>query len=214
MTNSSSSGGIPPADPAGFWNDRYQAADYIFGIEPNAWLRRHAGLWQPGQHVLCVADGEGRNSVWLARQGLKVDAFDLSDVGVAKARRLAQEAGVSVRYNISDCDSHAWPEDTYDGVVAIFVQFADPPTRQRLFSNMIASLKQGGILILQGYTPRQLDYKTGGPSQVANLYTDEMLRAAFAQIEIVELREYEDELAEGTAHRCRSALVGLVARKR
>jgi SAM-dependent methyltransferase len=205
---------MPPADAATFWNGRYQEPEYIFGTEPNAYLRRNAGLWQPGQHVLCVADGEGRNSVWLARQGLKVDAFDISDVGVSKAKRLAQEAGVSVRVEVSDCDQYPWPVGAYDGVAAIFVQFADPAMRQRLFTNIVNSLKPGGVLILQGYTPRQLEYKTGGPSQVANLYTEDILRGAFPQMEIIELLDYEDELAEGVHHRGRSALIGVVARKR
>lgn len=203
----------PPAEAAATWNERFRQEEYIFGTEPNAWLRRHAGLWTPDQRVLCVADGEGRNSVWLARQGLRVDAFDISEVGVAKARKLAAQAGVSVNYAVADCDSLRWPEQVYDGVAAIFVQFADPAMRERLFANMMACLKPGGILILQGYTPRQLDYQTGGPPQLSHLYTQEMLRAAFAQAEIIELREYEDELAEGARHRGRSALIGLVARK-
>lgn len=202
-----------PGDAAATWNERFREDEYIFGTDPNAWLRRHAGLWKPGQRVLCVADGEGRNSAWLARQGLAVDAFDISDVGVGKARKLAAQSGVSVNYAVADCDSLQWPEQVYDGVAAIFVQFADPAMRERLFKNMMGCLKLGGILILQGYTPRQLDYKTGGPPQLSHLYTQDMLRAAFAEAEILELCEYEDELDEGARHRGRSALVGLVARK-
>ncbi|GAB3537810.1 class I SAM-dependent methyltransferase [Noviherbaspirillum agri] len=205
---------LSPEEALALWNGRYQESEYIFGTEPNAYLRSHAGLWQPGQRVLCVADGEGRNSVFLAQQGLAVDAFDLSDVGVAKAKKLAEQSGVAVRYEIADCERYAWPAATYDGVVAIFVQFADPEVRARLFANMVASLKPGGILLLQGYTPQQLVYKTGGPSAVENLYTEDMLRAAFPQMDILELRAYEDDLAEGNHHRGRSALIGLVARKR
>ena len=201
------------ADATATWNSRFQESAYLFGAEPNAYLRRHAGLWQPGQRVLSVADGEGRNSVWLARQGMNVDAFDISEVGVSKARKLAEAAGVSVGFDVSDCDRWWWPMESYDGVAAIFVQFADPPMRQRLFTKMIDCLKPGGILVLQGYTPQQLSYKTGGPSQLSHLYTEAMLRDAFAGMEIVELLEYEDDLSEGTHHCGRSALVGLVARK-
>lgn len=208
-----SGGDASMASSAEMWNGRYQQSDYLFGTEPNAYLRRHAGLWHPGQSVLCVADGEGRNSVWLARQGLNVDAFDISDVGVGKAKKLAQAAGVSVGFTISDCDQYAWPVAAYDGIAAIFVQFADPPMRERLFANMVKSLKPGGILILQGYTPQQLNYKTGGPPQVSHLYTKEMLRDAFSGLRIIELLEYEDDLAEGNHHLGRSALMGLVARK-
>ena len=164
--------------------------------------------------MLCVADGEGRNSVWLARQGWVVDAFDIAEVGVAKARRLAADAGVVVNYAVADGDAFAWPEAVYDGVAAIFIQFADPALRQRLFARMVRSLKPGGALVLQGYTPRQLVYRTGGPPHASHLYTAEMLRHAFADLDIVELREYEAEVAEGNGHLGRSALVGLVARRR
>ena len=142
-----------------------------------------------------------------------MDAFDISEVGVGKARRLAESSGVAVDYRVSDCDSWSWPDATYDGIAAIFVQFADPPMRGRLFANMIRALKSGGVLILQGYTPKQLDYRTGGPPLAAHLYTAELLRDAFASLEIVELREYEADLAEGSQHRGRSALIGLVARR-
>jgi hypothetical protein len=114
---------------------------------------------------------------------------------------------------VCDCDGWPWPTETYDGVAAIFVQFADPSMRERLFANMIRSLKRGGILVLQGYTPEQLEYKTGGPSMLSHLYTEEMLRAAFTSTEILELRAYDADLTEGTRHRGRSALVGLVARR-
>ncbi|MFN4004060.1 MAG: class I SAM-dependent methyltransferase [Hylemonella sp.] len=201
-------------DAAQTWNQRFASDDYIFGTEPNAWLRAHAHCWQPGQRVLCVADGEGRNSVWLAQQGLVVDAFDIAERGVAKARRLAQQAGVQVHYSVADCDAYDYGEARYDGVAAIFVQFADPALRTRLFGHIERCLKPGGVLILQGYTPRQLEYKTGGPPRVEHLYTEAMLRDAFARMDILELREYEADLAEGSQHRGRSALIGLVARKR
>lgn len=204
----------PFADPAGNWNRRFEKEGYLFGTEPNTWLRDHAGQWLAGQRVLCVADGEGRNSVWLARQGLAVDAFDIAEIGVAKARRLAASAGVDVNFVVSDCDTYPWPPATYDGVAAIFVQFADPAMRERLFTNIVRCLKPGGRLVLQGYTPRQLEYKTGGPSVAEHLYTPALLREKFTDLDITELREYEAELSEGSGHHGRSALIGMVARRR
>jgi SAM-dependent methyltransferase len=204
----------PFSDPAHTWNQRFAAPGFLFGSEPNGWLREHAQVWSPGDHVLCVADGEGRNSVWLAQQGLRVDAFDIAATGVAKARELAAQRKVTVNFSVADCDGYPWPIAALDGVAAIFVQFADPDLRERLFARMVRALKSGGRLVLQGYTPRQLEYRTGGPPLLSHLYTEALLRDAFAELEIEILREYEADLAEGSGHLCRSALIGLVARRR
>jgi SAM-dependent methyltransferase len=204
----------PFDDPAGTWNRRFTDATYLFGDEPNEWLREQASVWSIGNRVLCVADGEGRNSVWLAGRGLVVDAFDIAEVAVAKARRLAAAHGVSVNFTVSDCDAYPWTQATFDGVAAIFVQFADPAMRKRLFDNIVRCLKPGGTLVLQGYTPKQLDYRTGGPPLASHLYTETLLREAFVDLEVLILREYEAELAEGNGHRGHSALIGMVARRR
>ena len=200
-------------DAAQTWDARFGGADFLFGTEPNAWLASHRALFAAGQSALAVADGEGRNSVWLAQQGLLVDAFDISPVGVAKAQELARHAGVEVNLRVSGCDAWEWQAEAYDVVAAIFVQFAAPQMRRRLFANLAATLKPGGHLIVQGYTPKQLDYKTGGPGLLENLYTADMMRAAFGALEIIDLREYEAVLAEGTQHVGPSALLGMVARK-
>ena len=201
------------ADPVATWNRRFAGEDYLFGTAPNEYLRDHGHALAAGGRVLCVADGEGRNSVWLARQGMPVDAFDIAEVGVAKARKLAADAGVSVNNAVADCDGWPWPVEAYDAVVAIFVQFADPAMRERLFAHMVEALKPGGLLVLQGYTPKQLEYKTGGPPILSHLYSADMLREAFAALEFIELKEYEADLTEGSQHAGRSALVGMLARK-
>ena len=203
----------PFADAATTWNQRFATEEYIFGSEPNVWLHEHGGIFQLGQRVLCMADGEGRNSVWLAQQGLQVDAYDIAEQGLAKARRLAQSKGVKVNYSLADCDSFDHGSERYDGAVVIFVQFADPAMRERQFANIRRCLKPGGVLILLGYTPKQLQYKTGGPGIESHLYTEALLRQAFAGWELLSLREYEAELKEGSRHAGPSALIGLVARK-
>jgi SAM-dependent methyltransferase len=195
------------------WNLRFSEPDYIFGTAPNRFLASKKDLLRKGARALCVADGEGRNSVWLAEQGLEVDAFDFSPPAVEKARRLAAERGVRVRHQVAGVDAWSWPQAAFDVAAAIFVQFAGPEMRARMFSRMAQALKPGGLLLLEGYTPKQLEYRTGGPSQVENLYTEALLREAFRDLEILDLREYEVELEEGWRHAGRSALIDLVARR-
>lgn len=205
--------GQPFDDPKSTWNRRFDSPDYVFGTQPNDWLKRKVQAFAAGGRILCVADGEGRNSVWLAAQGYQVDAFDISDRGVAKAKQLADNAGVHVNFTVAGCDEFVWPKDTYEGVAAIFIQFADPAMRSRIFSKMIDSLKPGGVLILQGYSPKQLEYKTGGPGVLSHLYTEELLKESLGQLKMVELTSYDAELNEGAGHRGRSALIGVVATK-
>jgi len=195
------------------WNQRYGEAEYIFGTAPNAFLAAQAALLKPGQRALCVADGEGRNSVWLAEQGLEVVAFDFSPVALGKARRLAASRGVRVRYELATVYDWPWPQAEFDVVAAIFLQFADPPMREFLFERMIATLKPGGLALVEGYTRAQLKYGTGGPKQVDQLYTEELLREAFGALDILQLTAYEAELDEGSRHRGMSAVIDLVARR-
>lgn len=203
----------PASKPAKVWNDIFDKPEYIFGTEPNDYLVGKNGYLQPGQKVLMVADGEGRNSVWAAGLGLDVDAFDLSEKAVEKAKKLAEEKGVSVQYSVSGVDEWEWSEEKYDAVVVIFVQFATPNMRTRLFANCVRTLKKGGLLILQGYTPKQLEYKTGGPPIPEHLYTEEMLRDYFGSLDILELESYDAFISEGPRHTGMSGLIGMVARK-
>jgi SAM-dependent methyltransferase len=206
-------------DHEAHWNARYRGAgdDYLFGIEPNHFLARRAHLFQDGHTALSVADGEGRNSVWLAEQGLEVTAVEISPVAVAKARKLAAGRSVAVNFMVADLLAPDWPpaalENAFDWVVGIFIQFASPGERLHQFAAMKRAARPGGRILLHGYTPRQLEYKTGGPSAVENLYTPKLLRAAFPDWTIEELVEYEEEIAEGSGHGGRSALIGMVARK-
>lgn len=197
------------------WTTRYKDAgeDYLFGTAPNRFLARQAHRLHPGWTALSVADGEGRNSVWLAEEGLAVTAVELSPVGLHKARRLAESRRVTVEFVQADLMAWDWPVAAFDVVAAIFVQFVAPAQRPAFFARMAGTLKPGGLLLLQGYTPKQVEYRTGGPSAVENLYTEELLREAFAGMEILELRAYEEHIEEGSGHKGHSALIDLVARR-
>ena len=195
------------------WNTRFAADDYVFGIEPNAFLAAQASRLRPGMTALCVADGEGRNSVWLARKGLVVTAFDFSTAGLAKARALAAKAGVRVDYRESDVARWDWTATQYDVVAAIFVQFASPPLRARMFAGIVAATKPGGLVLVQGYGPKQLEYATGGPKKLENLYTEDLLRRSFAALDILHLAAHDEVITEGAGHHGMSALIDMVARK-
>ena len=199
-------------NPLDTWNQRFAQNGYLFGEHPNQYLVQQAAHLRPGR-ALAVADGEGRNGVWLAEQGLAVDAFDFSPVALDKARALAQARGVQVNGVCSDWQGFDWQTEAWDNVVAIFVQFATPVERTQLFARMHAGLKPGGTLVIQGYGYDQLRYNTGGPGKREHLYDEALLLQAFAGYEVLDLRTYEADLAEGNGHHGRSALVGLTARK-
>ena len=201
-------------DAREFWDQRYSAPEYIFGTGPNLFLASQQHLFKPGDRVLDIACGEGRNSVWLASLGCDVLGMDVSPLALNKARQLAADRGVTVRWQEADVRSWQWQPDAFDAVVCIFIQFADPSQRARLFSGLQTTLKLGGKLVLQGYTPKQVEYKTGGPPLAAHMYTTAMLHDAFAGLDIVHLQEHEDVLSEGTKHVGRSALIDLVAYRR
>lgn len=195
------------------WDEKFAAEGYLFGEGPNAFLARQADRLKPYRNALAIADGEGRNGVWLAAQGLDVTSMDASSVGLAKAEALAARRGVTLTTQLVDIAVYDWPEGGFDVVVGIFFQFAPPDLRDAIFAGMIRALRPGGLLLLEGYTPRQLQFGTGGPKQLNQLYTADLLREKFAALEILELSEYEAELEEGTRHRGSSALVDLVATK-
>lgn len=195
------------------WDQRFNRPDYVFGTEPNAFLASCAPLLSPGTDALCVADGEGRNSVWLAAQGLSVSAFDASPVGVAKARKLADARGVPVDLHVARAEDWDWTPDRFDVVAAIFIQFAGPALRDLIFDGMKRTVKPGGLILIEGYRPEQIAYGTGGPGDVANLYTRDLLESAFSGFDILRLESHDNVIDEGPGHSGMSALIDLVARK-
>ena len=195
------------------WQRRYSTPDYLFGKAPNYFLASCKALLPKSGKALAVADGEARNGVWLAEQGLDVVSIDFSPSAQKKARALAAERGVAVDFR--QVDVHAWdyPQAGFDVVVEIFTQFSSPAERALKWAGMRRALKSGGLLIVHGYTPKQLDYGTGGPKELANLYTRPMLEKAFGDFREVKFVEEEREIHEGTSHGGMSAMIGLTARK-
>ena len=195
-----------------FWNTRYAQPGYAYGTEPNAFLVSRKDYLRAGMKALAVADGEGRNGVWLAQQGLEVLSVDASGVGLQKARELATDRGVKIRTEQVDLTTWQWPEAAFDVIAAIFIHFP-PEVRARMHRMMFKALRPGGILILEAFTPEQLQYKSGGPPVFEMLYTAEMLRVDFAGGEVIELEESIADLAEGKYHRGPAAVVRLVLRR-
>ncbi|HEX2537864.1 MAG TPA: class I SAM-dependent methyltransferase [Pseudolabrys sp.] len=195
------------------WQERYATDEYRFGTAPNVFLASQAKLLPKSGKALAVADGEGRNGVFLAEHGLDVLSLDFSPNAQAKARKLAAARGVTISVEQADVINWSYPPDAFDVVAAIFFQFAAPPDRDRIFAGIKRTLKRGGLLLLEGYGPKQLEYKTGGPGILENLYTLEILEAAFGDFALLDIREYDAELHEGAGHGGMSALVDLVAVK-
>lgn len=195
------------------WEKRFSAADYVFGKAPNAFLATQAHRLRPGQTALAVADGEGRNGVWLAEQGLDVLAIDQSSAALGKARALAKERGVKLRTELADITTWPWPTAAFDVIAAIFIQVLFPAERPAFFANVKRALKPGGLLLMQGYREEQLKYRTGGPPDIERLYSRTLLQEAFGDMAQVDIREHDSAISEGNAHVGMSALIDLVARK-
>lgn len=211
-------------DAAQRWDKRYREANgFLFGTEPNGWLAsqarwldlRAASCLALGRkpRVLAVADGEGRNGVWLARRGWQVVSFDFSAVAVEKARAFAAREAVEVDTQRADLDAWAWEPAQWDAVVAIFFQFAAPALRDRVLPAMLESLKPGGLLIIEGYGPRQMEYRTGGPGVLENLYTSQLLQEHFRGLDVLAWRDADADVNEGSGHHGKSHLISAVVRK-
>jgi len=199
-------------NPKARWSQRFATEDYIFGLQANAYLRAQIGHLTPGR-TLAIADGEGRNGVWLAEQGHRVESFDFIEAAVTKAQKLAAERGVSLQAVCCDWESFDWRPACYDNVVGIFFQFLGPQERARMFEKIHQTLKPGGTLLLQGYSTAQLKYNTGGPGKLDHLYDEALLLQSFPGYTVLDLQTYEAEIHEGQAHAGMSGLVGYVARK-
>lgn len=195
------------------WDERFAGDDYAYGKEPNDFLRAAAPkLPEPPAKILSLAEGEGRNAVFLAGLGHQVTAVDSSSVGLAKAERLAKERGVTLTTVEADLADYPIEPGAWDAVVSIFCHLP-PPLRRQVHRAVVQGLRPGGVVVLEGYIPRQLEFRTGGPPVLELLYSAEILREDFEGLEFLSLEELERDVVEGRLHTGRAAVVQLLARK-
>lgn len=201
----------PSSYGADFWDSRYGTADFVFGTEPNDFLRSIAAQIPSGP-VLCLAEGEGRNAVFLAGRGHAVTAVDQSAIGLAKAQALAAARGVTLTTAVADLSTYGIAPGAWSGIVAIFMHLP-PALRRDLLARAAAGLQLGGVFVLEAYTPAQLAFGTGGPKDTALLPTLAQLRGELPGLEFVVGREVERDVVEGSGHTGRAAVVQVVARR-
>jgi 2-polyprenyl-3-methyl-5-hydroxy-6-metoxy-1,4-benzoquinol methylase len=200
------------ANPQKMWDERFSQPQPVYGQEPNAYLAKQSSRFQRGAKLFVPGDGYGRNGIWLARQGFQVHTVDLSQVGVERARKTAEAAGVSLTIEQADLSSWNWPEDEYDGVFSVFLHLP-LELRAKVHASMLRSAKPGGLIVVQNFSPAQLKHSSGGPKQVELLYTAAMLRQDFALAVALELEEREIHISEGHMHSGPAAVVQAVFRK-
>lgn len=199
-------------DAQQMWNERYGADEYVFGLEPNDFLREQA-VKLPRGKVLSLGEGEGRNAVWLATQGFEVWSVDLSSVGVAKTLRLAEAHGVTVHAIVGDLADYVIEPDTWDVIVSIFAH-TPHPIRRRLHRQVVEGLRHNGVFLLEAYTPDQIALGTGGPKDTSRLPTVELLADELLGLQFDQLHEITRDVIEGSSHTGRAAVVQVVARRK
>ncbi len=194
------------------WDARYAEEGWAFGTRPNDFLREQAHYLPPGR-VLCLAEGEGRNAVWLAQQGYDVTAVDLSSRGLQKAKRLAADRRVRITVIEADLASFLIKANSWTGIVSIFAHVTSP-VRRRVHASVLTGLTPGGVFLLEAYRPDQIGRGTGGPPDDERMLDLERLRPELGTLDWVLARELEREVIEGRYHTGRASVVQLVARKR
>ena len=194
------------------WDKRFLSDEYLFGTEPAQALVKLEEHLLPNGKTLVVADGEGRNSVYLASKGFQVTATDYSEVGLSKARKLAEMQGQKVNYLVQDIYETNWSNNQYDNVIAIFIQFVPPEKQRSVLNSLRKATKFGGTLLVHGYTPEQVALKTGGPPNTDHMYTTELLNEIYSGMKIIISNEYRIVIEEGQGHNGISALIDFVAK--
>lgn len=193
------------------WDERYDREEYAYGKEPNDFLKDHIDMLPAGR-TLCIAEGEGRNAVYLASRGHRVTAVDQSLVGLEKARQFAQERYVRIETVHTDLAHFRIFPRSWDVIVSIFAH-VPPPLRRVIHREAVAGLRPGGVFVLEAYTPEQLKYKTGGPPVEEMMMTLETLKAELAGLTWLHAKELVREVTEGELHHGKGAVVQLIGRK-
>lgn len=193
------------------WNERYSAEGYVYGTEPNTFLREHADLIPFGP-ILSLCEGEGRNAVFLARKGFAVTAVDGSEVGLQKAQALALQNNVTLTTQVVDMADFTPPANTYGAVISIFAH-VPAAVRARMYRLAMQSLKDNGILIIEAYTPQQFHHNTGGPKELDRLVSLSNLQQELAGCEFLLARETERDISEGKFHTGIGHVVQVVAKR-
>ncbi|WP_455211136.1 SAM-dependent methyltransferase [Kaarinaea lacus] len=193
------------------WDERYSADEYIYGKDPNEFLANAASNIPKGK-VLCIAEGEGRNAVYLATHGYEVVAVDSSSVGLEKAKKLANERGVTIETIVADLAHFEIEPEGWNGIVSIFAHLP-PQVRKELHKKVVQGLRPGGVLILEAYRPDQLKYKTGGPPNAEFMMTLEGLEEELAGLEFEYGVELDRDVVEGQFHTGKGAVVQIIGRK-
>ena len=192
------------------WNERYDSNEFAYGTEPNSFLAENAKLLT--SPVLSLAEGEGRNAVFLASLGLEVLGVDGSAVGLAKAQQLAESKGVSIRTEVADLATYVPPANHYGSVVSISAHLPSD-IRRRLYPLVVQCLKPGGIILLESYSKSQLTRNTGGPKDSDMLLITEDMVKEFPDCEVILCQEIEREIVEGEFHTGLASVVQFIARK-
>lgn len=194
------------------WNDRYSEPGYAYGTQPNDFLVASLHHLPPDGTVLCLAEGEGRNSVFLAGKGYQVTAVDSSGVGLQKAQELARERGVHLTTCVADLADYQLQPASLDVVISVFCHLP-PALRRQVHRRVVAALRPGGVFLLEAYTPRQLQHGTGGPPVVELLMELSELREELRGLNLIHAIEREREIYEGRLHTGTGAVVQVIAIK-
>lgn len=195
-----------------FWDERFAGDEYRYGTRPNDFLHAQMGELPAGGRVLSLGEGEGRNSVYLAEQGFSVTAVDGSRVGLAKADQLAKARGVEVAFVHADLNDYTLQPGHWDAIVNLYCHLP-PDLRERVNAKVVAGLRPGGVCIIEGFTPDQLQYDTGGPRNPDMLWSADLLEQELSGLEFEILREVRRPVVEGVGHSGMAAVVQVLARK-